>query len=262
MPDAWAPREAPFSEKVRVKNGPDCGRSSHLLRSYCDTVRHCFQGFPRIDASSPHTTKPPSQRQGRAPGGSAHVGKQTDTHAARTTGRSGEPEPGGSPLALVQSAAFLLALVSSHGMEAAAHTHVCPPVMSKPVALGFLATRRPAVFPPTPRHVRGQSAFVPETPCHSETGLGQACYPQRAAGRGGRGPRPAGILLECLGSSSGVCGVRQDTRGMDGVRYLPASGWHVRERLGNPHSRGHYRTDSCSVLRGRQKRHRPWDLLC
>lgn len=127
MPDARAPREAPFSEIVRVKNGPDCGRSSHLLRSYCDTVRHRFQGFPRTDASSSHTTKPPSQRQGWAPGGSAHVGKQTDTHAARTTGRSGEPKPGGSLLALVQAPAFLLALVSSHRMEASSpHARVFP----------------------------------------------------------------------------------------------------------------------------------------
>lgn len=109
------------------------------------------------------------------------------------------------------------------GWKPAAHTHVCSPVTSKPVALGFLATWRPAVFPPTPRHVRGQSASVPETPRHSETGLGQVCFPQRAASRGGRGPRPAGVLLECLGSSSGVCGVRQDTRRMDGVCYLPAS---------------------------------------
>ena len=127
MPDARAPREAPLSEKVRVENGPDCGRGSHLLCSYCDTVRHRFQGFPRTDASSSHTAKPPSQRQGQAPGGSAHVGKQTDTHAARTTGRSREHEPGGSPLALFQSAAFSLALVSSHGMEAnSPHTRVSP----------------------------------------------------------------------------------------------------------------------------------------
>ena len=65
------------------------------------------------------------------------------------------------------------------GWNSAAHMHVCPPGSSKAVALGFLTTRRPAVFTLIPQHVRGQSAFVPETPCHTETGL------QQVVGSGG-----------------------------------------------------------------------------
>lgn len=123
-----APGEAPFSEIVRVKNGPDRGRSSHVLSSYYDMIRQRFQGFPRRNVSSSHTTMPPSQRQGQAQGGSAHFGMQTDTHAAQTTGRSGEPEPGGSPLRLFSKfPVFLLALVSSHGMELSSpHARVSP----------------------------------------------------------------------------------------------------------------------------------------
>ena len=53
---------------------------------------------------------------------------QTDTHVAQTTGRSGEPEPGGSPLRLFSKfPVFLLALVSSHGMELSSpHARVSP----------------------------------------------------------------------------------------------------------------------------------------
>lgn len=156
---------------------------------------------------------------------------QTDTHAARITGGSGEPKPGGSRWGCFQSFRFSYwPLSPPTGWNSAAHACVSPRVIE---GCGpSFTTRRPAVFTLIPQHVRGQSAFVPETPCHTETGL------QQVVVEAGASPdwHPTQV--------SGVCSVRQDTRRTDNLLCQPAGTfWNA---LGTPHSRGH--GDSCSVL--------------
>lgn len=187
--------------------------------------RHRFQGFPQRNVSSSHTTKSPSQRQRRAPGGSAHVGMQTDTHAARITGGSGEPKPGGSPLGLFSKfPVFLLALVSSHGMELSSpHACVSPRVIE-------------GCGPGLPHHPQAGCVHTdPSARQRTVSFCPRDTMPHRdwpAASCRKRGPRLTGIPPKCLGSA-----VSGKTPGGQTI-CLPAS-WHVRECLGTPHSRGH-----------------------
>lgn len=66
------------------------------------------------------------------------------------------------------------------GASSAAHTHMCPLMTSKALALGFLPMQTLAMFARGLQRVWGWLGFVAETLLLAAAGLGQACYPQNA----------------------------------------------------------------------------------
>lgn len=91
-----------------------------------------------------------------------------------------------------------MVLLSSHGMEFNS-PHACvSPHDVKGHALGLPHHAQASYVRTGPSARQGKLAIVPETPCHTETGLGVSVLPSKCVKY--LGPRASSsILLECLG---------------------------------------------------------------
>lgn len=150
------------------------------------------------------------------------------------------------------------------GWKPAAHTHVCPSDVEA-CGPGLPCHSEAGCVSTDPSARQGTVGLCPRDPMPQRDWPGASVLPTESSKSWGQGAsssrHPAGKCVWEAALGSAVSGKRPGGW-TELVICLPAGG-HVWECLGNPHSRGCYRTGSCSVLRGTQERfHWPCDLFC